>query len=98
MRRDYFGIRYEYKSEVYTFYPDYIVEFSDGKIGIFETKDQEDRDEDTYTKVKNEALQKYIEKENKKCKSQKLLGGIVFLKNNTWIIRDNKDSDLSSKI
>jgi type III restriction enzyme len=98
MRRDYFGIRYEYKNEVHTFYPDYIVEFSDGKIGIFETKDEEDRDEDTYTQAKNEALQKYIEKENKNRKSQKLLGGIVFLKNNTWIIRDTNDSDLSSKM
>jgi hypothetical protein len=61
------------------------VEFSDGKIGIFETKDEEDRDEDTYTKAKNEALQKYIIAENKARKSQKLMGGVVIFKNQEWI-------------
>ncbi len=91
MRRDYFGIKYEYKSEVYTFYPDYLVEFSDGRIGIFETKDEEDRDEDTYTKAKNEALQKYILSDNKNRKTQKLFGGIMIFKNQEWVtISGNK--------
>lgn len=86
MRRDYFGIRYEYQGEAYTFYPDYLVEFEDGRIGIFETKDENDRDKDTYTKAKNEALQEYIEKENRVRKTQKLFGGVVVFMNGEWAI------------
>ncbi|MEN9852457.1 MAG: hypothetical protein RI996_400 [Candidatus Parcubacteria bacterium] len=91
MRRDYFGIKYEYKNEVHTFYPDYIVEFSDGRIGIFETKDESDRDTDTYTKAKNEALQEYIAKENKTRKAQKLFGGIVVFMNGEWKISEGTE-------
>lgn len=94
MRRDYFGIRYEYQGEVHTFYPDYIVELSDGRIGIFETKDENDRDKETYTKAKNEALQEYIEKENKHRKTQKLFGGIVVFMNGEWKI--NEDGNFST--
>jgi len=90
MRRDYFGIKYEYKNEVHTFYPDYIVEFSDGRIGIFETKDESDRDADTYTKAKDEALQEYIAKENKTRKTQKLFGGIIAHMNGEWKIKTDK--------
>ncbi len=86
MRRDYFGIKYEYQGEVHTFYPDYLVEFTDGRIGVFETKDENDRDRDTYTKAKNEALQEYIEKENNSRKTQKLFGGIVVFMNGEWTI------------
>ncbi len=92
MRRDYFGIRYEYQNEVHTFYPDYIVEFSDGRIGIFETKDENDRDKDTYTKAKNEALQEYIKKENKTSKTQKLFGGVVVFSGGEWKLKEDKDS------
>jgi type III restriction enzyme len=96
MRRDYFGIRYEYKNEVYTFYPDYLVDCKDGRIGIFETKSEDDRDEDTYTRAKNEALQVYMVKENKRRKVKKLFGGVVYFKNGSWKIKDNKtDSELN---
>jgi type III restriction enzyme len=91
MRRDYFGIRYEYQNEVHTFYPDYIVEFSDGKIGIFETKDESDRDKDTYTKAKNGALQDYIKRENKTRKTQKLFGGVIVFSAGEWKISEGKD-------
>jgi len=65
-----FGIKYNKKS---TFQPDFIVQFKDGRIGIFDTKPLNDREEDK--KVKNEALQKYIKEENAKGKN--LFGGLI---------------------
>jgi type III restriction enzyme len=81
-KQDYFGIKYEYAGGVYTFYPDYLVQFKDGRLGIFEVKDASDRDGNTYTKAKSEALQKYIINH----KSKKLFGGIVIERNKAWHI------------
>ncbi|MFA7285963.1 MAG: DEAD/DEAH box helicase family protein [Candidatus Paceibacterota bacterium] len=91
MRRDYFGIKYEFQNEVHTFYPDYVVEFSDGRIGIFETKDENDRDKETYTKAKNLALQSFINTENKKNKNHKLFGGVCVFINGEWRINIGKE-------
>ena len=71
----YFGIPYiENSGKKSTFYPDFIVKYKDGRIGIFDTKKG-----DTATKedtiLKANALSKYIEAENKKGKN--LFGGIV---------------------
>ncbi|MBU4311995.1 MAG: DEAD/DEAH box helicase family protein [Candidatus Omnitrophica bacterium] len=83
-KKDYFGIKYEYpKGVVHTFYSDYLVEFSDGRIGIFETKDHRDQDGSTFTKAKSEALQRYLKGQNKKGKE--LFGGIVIQVNGTWL-------------
>ena len=65
-----FGIRYGDHS---TFQPDFLVQFKDGRLGIFDTKASGDREGDN--KNKGEALQKYIEEENKGGKS--LFGGLV---------------------
>ncbi|HOF79821.1 MAG TPA: DEAD/DEAH box helicase family protein [bacterium] len=82
-KQDYFGIKYEYPvGVIHTFYPDYLAQFTDGRIGIFETKDTGDRDGGTYTKAKAEKLQEYI----KNQKSQKLFGGIVIEKSDGWKI------------
>lgn len=82
-KQDYFGIKYEYPNGViHTFYPDYLVQFSDGRLGIFETKDVGDRDGGTYTKAKAEKLQEYI----KEQKALKLFGGIVIEKSDGWKI------------
>ncbi len=82
-KQDHFGIKYEYPAGVvHTFYPDYLVQFSDGRLGIFETKDMGDRDGGTYTKAKAEKLQEYI----KEQKGQKLFGGIVIEKSDGWKI------------
>ncbi|MDE1941492.1 MAG: hypothetical protein KGI66_05200, partial [Patescibacteria group bacterium] len=43
-KQDYFGIKYEYQDAIYTFYPDYLVKFKDGRLGIFEVKESNDRD------------------------------------------------------
>jgi type III restriction enzyme len=70
-----FGIKY-YKKEnkiSHTFQPDFIIKLKDGRVGIFDTKAKDDRLEDQ--KVKSEALQKYINKQNKK--GNKLFGGLV---------------------
>lgn len=82
-RQGYFGIKYEYPAGVvHAFYPDYLVQFSDGRLGIFETKDMGDRDGGTYTKAKAEKLQEYI----KEQKGQKLFSGIVIEKSDGWKI------------
>jgi type III restriction enzyme len=84
-KRDYFGIKYEYpEGVIHTFYPDYLVQFADGRLGMFETKDAGDRDGTTYTKAKAEKLQEYIKEQSKKGK--KLFGGIVILTNGIWRI------------
>lgn len=99
MRRDYFGIKYEYdnkdgKDIIHTFYPDYIVQFNDGNIGIFETKSESDQDAHTKTKAKAEELQRYIQKENKNKK--KLFGGIVVFKDKEWQINSSKEYSLDN--
>lgn len=67
----YFGIKYiKATSEIGIFYPDYIVKFSDGRIGIFDTKSGNIAKE---AKEKAEALQSYIILN----KDKKLFGGIV---------------------
>ena len=79
--RDYFGIKYEYPEEViHTFYPDYLIQFADGRLGIIEVKEIGDRDGATYTKAKAEKLQEYI----KQQKDKKLFGGIAIEKSNVW--------------
>jgi len=82
-KNDYFGIKYFYpENMINTFYPDYLVQFVGGKIGIFETKDQGDRDGQTYTKAKAEKLQAYLKEQN--TKGKKLFGGIAIQRNGVW--------------
>ena len=88
-KQDYFGVKYEYQNSIYTFYPDYLVKLTGGRLGLFEVKDAGDRDGKTYTKAKAEALQKYMTGQ----KNKKLFGGIVIQKNHIWLINDNKIFD-----
>lgn len=81
-KQDYFGIKYEYAGSISTFYPDYLVKLSDGRLGLLEVKDTGDRDGKTYTKAKSEALQGYITGQ----KNKKLFGGIVIERNRAWHI------------
>ena len=91
-KKDYFGIKYEYPTGIiHTFYPDYLVQLSDRRIGIFETKDSGDRDGTTYTKAKAEKLQEYIKEQNKK--GQKFFGGIVIEKSKNWVINQKEKYD-----
>ncbi|MDA3856456.1 MAG: DEAD/DEAH box helicase family protein [Candidatus Woesearchaeota archaeon] len=81
----YFAIEYKDTNGLNrSFYPDFIVQFNDGRVGILETKG--DLTAGGITKEKAEALHLYI-KENK---NKKLFGGIVYFKDSSWRLNDNK--------
>ena len=91
-KQDYFGVKYEYPvGVIHTFYPDYLAQLIDGRIGIFETKDMGDRDGGNYTKAKAEKLQEYI----KEQKDKKLFGGIAIEKSDGWKINQKTVYDWS---
>ncbi len=74
-----FGIKYNKKS---TFQPDFIISFKDGKIGLFDTKGSGFNEYDN--KLKAEALQAYIAKENTNGKN--LWGGIIIKEGEHFLI------------
>lgn len=80
----YFGVPYNQKGVPRTFYPDFIIKFKDGKVGIFDTKSGLTAE---VAGPKAEALQKYIKEENSKGK--KLFGGIIEGINGSWRYNDN---------
>ncbi len=78
------------------FYVDFIVQFTDGTIGLFDTKSGMTAKD---AGPRAEGLQKYIKEQNKKGK--KLWGGIAIYVNGTWRYNDNEKyeynpNDLSS--
>ncbi|MFA6195030.1 MAG: DEAD/DEAH box helicase family protein [Sulfurimonas sp.] len=83
-----FGIKYNIKS---TFQPDFLVMFKDGRLGIFDTKPLDDREDDK--KVKNEALQKYIKEEN--INGKNLFGGLI-VKDKSGHFRINQKEEYKS--
>lgn len=85
-KQTYLGIKYEYANQVRTFYPDYIVQFKNGNIGIFEVKDKSDQDGKTLTKAKAEEFQKYLNK----YKKQVVFGGITIKIQGSWYINNKK--------
>jgi type III restriction enzyme len=78
-----FGI--SYSNGTSTFQPDFIVKFKDGRIGIFDTKPIDYNLEDT--KIKANALFRYLEEQNKMRDSihGKLVGGIVVSNSSNYI-------------
>ena len=90
-KQEYFGVRYEYEGNVYTFYPDYLVLLKNKELGIFEVKDKNDRDGKTFTKSKSEALQNLIID----LKRKDLFGGIVIEVNKAWLINSQKEFNWS---
>ncbi len=88
-KQDYFGVRYEYEGGIYAFYPDYLVQLKNGRIGIFEVKDSADRDGKTWTKAKAEALQKWIINQRRKDIS----GGVVIERNRDWYVSSERKYD-----
>lgn len=71
------------RTDGYTFYPDFIIQFKDGTIGIFDTKSGMTAKD---AKERAEGLQKYIEEQ----KGKKLLGGIAIFVNGTWRYNDKE--------
>jgi type III restriction enzyme len=78
-----FGI--SYNNGTSTFYPDFIVKFKDGRIGIFDTKPIDYNLEDN--KIKANALFRYLEEQNKMRDSihGKLVGGIVVSNSSSYM-------------
>ena len=67
------------------FYVDFIVQFTDGTIGLFDTKSGMTAKD---AGPRAEGLQRYIKEQNKKGK--KLWGGIVIYVNGTWRYNNEK--------
>lgn len=91
----YFGIKVETTGTKSTFYPDFIVMYSDSRVGIFDTKSgQTATSEDT--KNKAVALQKYIKEQNENGKN--IFGGILrpVDDNKVWQINTDNNYDSSS--
>ena len=89
---EYLGVKYEYpENKIKTFYPDYIVKYLDGVIGVFETKSDGDDENlgglNIKTAKKAEALAEW--KQRKENKDKKLRTGIVIVKGNQTLINEN---------
>lgn len=70
------------------FYPDYIIRFKDGRIGIFDTKSGSTT-ENKHTKAKADALQDYIAKNAE----LNLVGGIVDVRHGSFWLQNDADYD-----
>ena len=91
----YFAVKYTEsgKSEPQSFYVDFIIYMTDGRIGLFDTKAGFTA---KMAKAKAEALSKYI----KNNRDKKLFGGITIFAKGEWLYNDNEEyeyneSDLS---
>ena len=80
-----FAVKYLKEDIPHSFQPDFLIMFKSGKLGIYDTKAVGDREDDT--KIKAEALQKYI---NTKIKNNKNLTGGIIIKNKTHFMINNK--------
>lgn len=83
--KDYFAVKYfnTSKQEDALFYPDWIVRFKDGRIGIFDTKAGRTA---TDTEGRAESLAKKLKELGKDY-----IGGIAIFENGTWYYNDNQD-------
>ena len=87
----YFGVPFvKSNGKNATFYPDFIVKYTNGKIGIFDTK-KGNTAESEDTRLKAEALQKYI-----KQQGENLFGGILIpsdKQGNVWKLNQEDKYD-----
>ncbi len=80
-----FGIKYiDQEGKTHTFQPDFLIQFKNGTCGIFDTKDGDDRIEDT--RAKASALHEYVSKQK-----QKVLGGIVVKEGSQLYFNSDKE-------
>lgn len=84
--KDYFGIPYQDNEETHIFYPDFIVYFRDGTIGLFDTKDWITLKESS-TKAKG--LEQYISENQDK----KIIGGMIIYAQNIFQINNKSNFD-----
>ena len=88
-----FGICKYVNDDDNAFRPDFIVQYKDGSVGIYDTKDAGFQEDDN--KIKAEALQRYIKEENAKGKN--LSGGIIIVDGQHLKI-NNKDTYVGFKV
>jgi type III restriction enzyme len=83
----YLGIKYtnSVTNEENLFYPDWIIRFSDGRIGIFDTK-KGDTATSSETADKAKALQQKL-----KVFGEKFIGGIAYQEAEVWYYNDSLD-------
>ena len=89
----YFAVEYHYMDEFAkthrgAFYPDYIVKFTDGSIGIYDTKSGFTSSNE-HVQQKANALQKYIADHS----NLNLKGGIIDVRNGNFFLQDDSDYD-----
>ena len=90
--KDWFSIRYfnEVDNKKDLFYPDWIIRFTDGTIGIFDTKGGNTASS-TETKNKAEELHKRLIEYNKNSQNKiKFIGGIIIKANGQWYVNDSE--------
>ena len=99
---EYFGVKYFYPvNRIKSFYPDYIVKYKDGTVGIFETKSQGDDVNlggfNEKTKRKAEALA--VWKKEQITQGRKVRAGIVLVVSDKSIfINENDTFDIEKAI
>ena len=89
----YFAVPYQFldknqKGRRAAFYPDYIIRFKDGSIGIYDTKAGFTTDNE-HTRQKAEALQRYI----REHADLGLKGGIVKVERDNFYLQDSEEYD-----
>lgn len=84
----YFELNERKRSVRRAFYPDYIIKYKDGSIGIYDTKAGFTADNE-HVRQKANALQAFI----KEHANLNLKGGIINVKNNNFYLQDSDDYD-----
>lgn len=95
--KDGLSIAYNEKNKhLQLFYPDYIVRFNDGSLGIYETKSLPDLNSEN-TLAKERALLSYINATQRKTKDADVFGGIVYMEktriSQVYEIKESHDND-----
>ncbi len=89
----YFGIEYNYEWRKRVFYPDFIVQYKNGKIGIFDPKDGNTASS-LETRLKAEALQIYIREHSE----LPLIWGIVIKHKENLLLNSEEEYSYSESL
>ena len=92
--KDFFGLKYFNTADGADrlFYPDWIVKFKDGRIGIFDTKGGSTA---THPEGRETGLREKIAAMNAATGCDMFFGGLVVSENGTWYCHDGKDYSYS---
>ena len=84
----YFELNERKRSVRRAFYPDYVIKYKDGSVGIYDTKAGFTADNE-HVRQKANALQAFIQEHA----NLNLKGGIINVKNNNFYLQDSSDYD-----